>query len=69
MAVEELFSHYERPKTAILMGHAPRGVALSRRHPRDTGLSLSTDAGEAIPHGNGHASKDQIQQAIQLEFD
>ena len=25
MAVEELYSHYERPRTAILMGHA-RGV-------------------------------------------
>ncbi len=25
MAIEELYSHYERPKTAILMGHA-RGV-------------------------------------------
>ncbi len=25
MAVEELFSHYKRPRTAILMGHA-RGV-------------------------------------------
>ena len=38
MAVEQLYAHYEHPRTAILMGHA-RGVMLlaaaAARHARD----------------------------------
>src|SRR5690349_15403859 len=29
MAIEELYSHYERPKTAILMGHARGAIILA----------------------------------------
>jgi crossover junction endodeoxyribonuclease RuvC len=68
VAVEELFSHYQRPKTAILMGHA-RGVLLL------AAASMGIPVAHYLPTrvkrfltGNGHASKVQIQQAIHLEF-
>ena len=37
MAIEELYSHYDRPTTAILMGHARGAIILAAapsRHPR-----------------------------------
>jgi crossover junction endodeoxyribonuclease RuvC len=69
VAVEEIFSHYERPKTAILMGHA-RGVLLQAAASRKIAVAhyLPTRVKKFLT-GNGHASKQQIQQAIQLEFD
>lgn len=68
VAVEELYSHYERPKTAILMGHA-RGVILLAAAERNIPVAhyLPTRVKKALT-GNGHASKEQMMQAIQLEF-
>jgi crossover junction endodeoxyribonuclease RuvC len=68
VAVEELFSHYERPKTAVIMGHA-RGVILLAATQRQATLAsyLPTKVKRSLT-GNGHASKAQIQRAIQLEF-
>ncbi len=68
VAVEELFSHYERPRTAILMGHA-RGVLLLAAATRGIPVShyLPTRVKRFLT-GNGHANKEQIQQAIQMEF-
>lgn len=63
-AIEELYSHYDRPKTAILMGHA-RGVlclAINR-----SGLpiySYSATQIKRILTGNGRASKSQVQLAV-----
>ena len=68
MALEQLFSHYERPRTAILMGHA-RGVIC---------LAANT-AGIVINHyeptrvkkvmtGNGRAPKHQMQLAVKLQL-
>lgn len=68
VAIEELFSHYERPRTAILMGHA-RGVLLLAASQRSIPVAhyLPTRVKKTMT-GNGHASKDQIKQAVQLEF-
>lgn len=68
MVVEDLFSHYARPKTAILMGHA-RGVLLLAAAQRSIEVIsyLPTRVKRALT-GNGHASKEQMIQAIQLEF-
>ncbi len=68
VAVEELFSHYERPRTAILMGHA-RGVLLLAASQRDIPVFhyLPTRV-KKLMTGNGHASKDQMKQAVELEF-
>jgi crossover junction endodeoxyribonuclease RuvC len=64
-AVEQLYSHYAHPRTAILMGHA-RGVILlvARRH----GVRVEEFAANRVKQsltGHGHASKAQMQRAIQ----
>ncbi len=68
VGVEELFSHYRHPSTAIVMGHA-RGVILLRT--RRAGLPLvelrPTMVKKSLT-GNGHASKEQMQLAVQARF-
>ena len=64
-AVEQLYSHYNHPRTAILMGHA-RGVILLVAARR--GVRVEQYAANRIKQsltGFGHASKAQMQRAIQ----
>lgn len=68
VAVEGLFAHYKHPATAIVMGHA-RGVLLLaiRQH----GLELVEMKPKAVKRsltGNGSASKEQMQRAVQTVF-
>ncbi|MEK6676094.1 MAG: crossover junction endodeoxyribonuclease RuvC [Planctomycetota bacterium] len=68
VAVEELYSHYKHPKTAVLMGHA-RGVILLAA--AKLGLRIQSYSPTQIKRfvtGNGLATKLQIQQAIQKVF-
>jgi len=63
-AVEQLYSHYAHPRTAILMGHA-RGIILLVAARR--GVQIEQFAANRIKQsvsGNGHASKVQMQRAI-----
>ena len=64
VVVEKLYAHYNHPRTAILMAHA-RGVILLCAQQR--GLRVehlpSTEVKKAVT-GYGHASKQQIQQAV-----
>ena len=65
LAIEELYSHYAHPKTAILMGHA-RGVILQKAGA--AGLKVEHFAATRIKKsltGNGRASKGQMQRSIQ----
>lgn len=65
VAVEQLYSHYGHPRTAILMGHA-RGVILQRA--AQSGAAVKSFSATRIKKsltGNGHASKDQMQRSIQ----
>ena len=65
VAVEELYSHYAHPKTAILMGHA-RGVILHKcaeSQIKVRGFN-ATRIKKSIT-GNGRASKGQVQRTIQ----
>src|SRR3954447_15530554 len=65
VAVEQLYSHYAHPRTAILMGHA-RGVILLVA--RRAGVQVEQYAANRIKQsvtGHGHASKHQMQSAIQ----
>jgi len=67
-AVEELYAHYKHPRTAILMGHA-RGVILLCA--RRAGTEIEAFAANRIKQsvtGHGHASKEQMQRAIQFIF-
>lgn len=68
LAIEELYSHYERPRTAILMGHA-RGVICLAAKQADIPLkSYSATQVKRLLTGNGRAPKAQVQQAICHEF-
>jgi len=65
VAVEELYSHYKHPKTAILMGHA-RGVILQRAAQGGAEVrSFSATRIKKALTGNGRAGKEQMQRAIQ----
>ena len=68
MAIEELYSHYERPTTAILMGHA-RGVIILAA--ADAGIPMVSYPATQIKKtitGNGHAAKWQMQEAVRREL-
>jgi crossover junction endodeoxyribonuclease RuvC len=65
VAVEELYSHYKHPKTAILMGHA-RGVILQTAQATEAEVkSFAATRIKKSLTGNGRASKKQMQRAIQ----
>ncbi|UCG49058.1 MAG: crossover junction endodeoxyribonuclease RuvC [Phycisphaerales bacterium] len=65
VAVEQLYSHYAHPKTAILMGHA-RGVILQKCAEADVRVrSFSATRIKKSITGNGRASKQQVQRTIQ----
>jgi crossover junction endodeoxyribonuclease RuvC len=68
LAVEQVFSHAEYPKTAVLMAHA-RGAILfvARDHALPTSHYTPTQIKRLLT-GSGRASKEQIQRAIQREF-
>jgi len=64
IAIEELYSHYNHPKTAIIMGHA-RGVVFLKA--AEAGLMVFPYASTRIKKsltGNGRASKEQVQRMI-----
>lgn len=64
-AVEQLYAHYAHPRTAILMGHA-RGVILLVA--QRMGVRVEQYAANRVKQsltGHGHASKHQVQRAIQ----
>ncbi len=66
VAVEQLYSHYAHPRTAILMGHA-RGVILQRC--AQAGIEVKSYGATRIKKcvtGSGHASKEQIQKTIKM---
>ena len=64
MAIEDLYSHYAHPKTAIIMGHA-RGVVYCKA--AEAGIPVHPYASTRIKKsltGNGRAKKEQIQLMI-----
>jgi crossover junction endodeoxyribonuclease RuvC len=64
-AVEQLYSHYKHPRTAILMGHA-RGVILLAAQKRGIGVQqFPANRVKKSLMGSGHAGKLQMQRAIQ----
>ncbi len=68
MAIEELYSHYERPRTAILMGHARGVICLAASLANIPVLSYSATQIKRLLTGNGRAPKSQVQRAICHEF-
>jgi crossover junction endodeoxyribonuclease RuvC len=68
VALEELYSHYQRPRTAILMGHARGVICLAAAQ---AGLPVQPYAATQIKKvltGAGRAPKSQMQDAICREL-
>lgn len=68
IVVEQLYAHYEHPRTAILMGHA-RGLFFLLGGQR--GVPVVSYAATKIKKtitGSGRAGKEQMQHAIMREF-
>jgi crossover junction endodeoxyribonuclease RuvC len=68
LSIEQLYAHYDHPRTAILMGHA-RGAILLAAAQR--GMSVTSYAATSIKKtvtGSGRAGKEQMQIAMLREF-
>lgn len=68
MALEELYSHYKRPRTAILMGHARGVICLAAAQSDLPVVHYSATQVKRIVTGSGRASKSQVQRAIRREL-
>jgi len=68
VALEQLYSHYQRPRTAILMGHARGVICLAAAQAGLEVKSYASTQVKKILTGNGRAPKPQMQRAIQVEF-
>ena len=67
-AVEALYAHYKHPRTAILMGHARGIVFLAAAEAAVPVASYNATKVKKSLVGSGHASKSQMQRAIQAAF-
>ena len=68
MALEKLYAHYDRPTTAILMGHARGVIVLAAAQ---AGIAVHDYASTQVKKtltGNGRAPKIQMQEAIRREL-
>ena len=68
MALEELYSHYQRPRVAILMGHARGVICLAGAEAGIPVVHYASTQVKRILTGNGRAPKSQVQRAIQREL-
>ncbi|MEL6105477.1 MAG: crossover junction endodeoxyribonuclease RuvC [Planctomycetota bacterium] len=68
LALEQLFSHYSRPKTAILMGHARGAICLAAAQQGVEVKSFEPTKVKKTMTGNGHAPKHQMQQAVRMQL-
>ncbi|RIK82680.1 MAG: crossover junction endodeoxyribonuclease RuvC [Planctomycetota bacterium] len=68
LALEKIYAHYDRPTTAILMGHARGVIVLAAAQ---AGVAVHDYASTQVKKsltGNGRAPKSQMQLAIQREL-
>jgi crossover junction endodeoxyribonuclease RuvC len=68
VAIEQLYSHYERPRTAILMGHARGVLFLAAANSGKTVQSYAATKVKSLLTGNGRAPKAQMQMAVQQQL-
>jgi crossover junction endodeoxyribonuclease RuvC len=67
-AVEQLFAHYQHPRTAILMAHARAVAILAAAQHGLPVLSYNATLIKKTITGSGRASKEQVQRTIQREL-
>jgi len=64
VVIEELYTHYNFPKTAVIMGHARGTLMLAAGKRSIDVVSYSATRIKKSLTGNGHASKEQMQRMI-----
>lgn len=68
MVVEQLFAHYDHPRTAIMMGHARGVILLAAAQKEIPVVSYAATRVKKTITGHGRATKDQIQRTILREL-
>ena len=68
MALEQLFSHYKRPRTSILMGHARGVICLAAAQAGIQVVDYSATRVKKTLTGSGSATKSQMQRAVEREL-
>ena len=68
LVLEQLYSHYKRPVTAILMGHARGVICLAAEQAGIPVVSYAATKIKKTMTGSGRAPKDQMQRAVQFEL-
>ena len=68
MGVEELYSHYKHPRTAILMGHARSMFLLAAAQRGIEVRDFSATRIKKSVTGSGRAGKEQMQRAVQTQL-
>jgi crossover junction endodeoxyribonuclease RuvC len=67
-AVEQLYAHYDHPRTAILMAHARGVIFLAAAQRGMPVVSYNATRIKKTITGNGRATKDQVQRTVQREL-
>jgi crossover junction endodeoxyribonuclease RuvC len=68
MALEQLYSHYEHPRTSILMGHSRGVICLAAAKAGIEVINYSATQIKKVLTGNGRAPKSQMQAAVRREL-
>lgn len=68
IVVEQLYAHYEHPRTAILMAHARGAYFLAGAQRGTPVLSYAASRVKKLITGHGRASKEQMQHAVAREL-
>jgi crossover junction endodeoxyribonuclease RuvC len=68
MVVEQLYSHYDHPRTAILMAHARGAIFLAAALHDITVVSYNATSIKKTITGHGRASKEQMQYTMLREL-
>ncbi|MBI1976368.1 MAG: crossover junction endodeoxyribonuclease RuvC [Candidatus Omnitrophica bacterium] len=64
VVLEQLYSHYDHPVTAILMGHARGIICLAAAQRKIPLVSYAATRVKKAVTGNGGASKEQVQRMV-----
>lgn len=68
LAIEQVFSHAQFPKTAVLMAHARGAILFAAAEAGLEVIHYTPTQIKRLLTGSGRADKEQIQLAIQREF-
>lgn len=69
IALEEVYTHYERPRVAVMMGHARGVICLAAALNQVPLFSYASTHVKGALTGNGRASKEQVQRMVEIRLD